>query len=103
MQSRLGLTPIPMPQEAALQAMQRMNSEIAEIQKAMFEGRPKKVFEQLVKKQDELIAKYYGNRDEFGVKVAEEVRKIQREVAESNLKPHFDRTDRLVAEAVETK
>jgi|GEM_PF-6907012 len=103
MQSKLGLSPIPMPQESTLQAMQRINPEIAKIQEALFEGRPKKVFEQLVKKQDELIAKYYGNRDKFGIKVAEEIRKIQREVAESNLKPHFERTDRLVAEAVETK
>lgn len=103
MQARLGLRPIPMPQEATLQAMQRMNPEIAEIEKAMMEGRPTKEFEQLVKKQDELIAKYYGNRDEFGVKVAEEVRKIQREVLESELKPYFDETDKLVNQAVDTK
>ncbi|MBP3847685.1 hypothetical protein J6I39_08055 [bacterium] len=103
MQARLGLRPIPMPQEATLQAMQRMNPEIAEIEKAMMEGRPENVFEQLVKQKDELIAKYYGNRDEFGVKVAEEVRKIQREVKESNLRPYFEETDKLVTEAVETK
>lgn len=65
--------------------------------------RPTKEFEQLVKKKDELIAKYYGNHDEFGIKVAEEVRKIQREVAESNLRPYFEETDKLVTEAVETK
>ena len=103
MQSRLGLRPIPISQECTLQAIQRMNLEIAEIEKAMMEGRPTKEFEQLVKKQDELIAKYYGNRDEFGVKVAEEVRKIQREVLESELKPYFDETDKLVNQAVETK
>ena len=69
----------------------------------MMEGRPTKEFKQLLKKLDELIAKNYGNLDEFGVKVAEEVRKIQREVAESNLRPYFEQIDKLVTDAVETK
>ena len=86
-QTKLGMQALPLPQELTLKAMQRMNPEIAEIQKALFEGRPTAEFYQLVKKQKELIFQSYGNSEKFENKVVEETKKIQREILENDLKP----------------
>ena len=102
-QTKLGLQAIPESQELTLNAMQRMNSEIAEIQKALFEGRPTAVFKELAQKQDDLISKFYGNREEFGIKVAEETKKIRREKIERDLKPQVEKTDKLASEVVDAK
>lgn len=102
-QTKLGLQAIPESQELTLNAMQRMNSEIAEIQKALFEGRPTAEFKELAQKQDDLISKFYGNREEFGIKVAEEIKKIRREKIERDLKPQFEKTDKLASEVVDAK
>ena len=50
-----------------------------------------------------LIVQGYGNRDEFWSKVAEETKKIQREILENDLKPQFEKSDKLISEAVDTK
>lgn len=102
-QTKLGLEAIPESQELTLKAMQRMNPEIAEIQKALFEGRPTVEFKELAKKQEKLISQFYGNREEFGIKVAEETKKIQREILEKDLKPQFEKSDKLVSEVVDVK
>ena len=102
-QTKLGLEAIPESQELTLIAMQRMNPEIAEIQKALFEGRPKAEFKELAKKQEKLISQFYGNREEFGIKVAEETKKIQREILEKDLKPQFEKSDKLVSEDIDIK
>lgn len=102
-QTKLGLQAIPESQELTLNAMQRMNLEIAEIQKALFEGRPTAEFKELAQKQDDLISKFYGNREEFGIKVAEETKKIRREKIERDLKPQFEKTDKLASEVVDAK
>lgn len=102
-QTKLGLQAIPESQELTIKAMQRMNPEIAEIQKALFEGRPTAEFKELAQKQDDLISKFYGNREEFGIKVAEETKKIQREILEKDLKPQFEKTNKLVSEVVDAK
>ena len=102
-QTKLGLQAIPESQELMLIAMQRINPEIAEIQKALFEGRPKAEFKELVKKQKKLISQGYGSQEEFWSKCSEETEKIQREILEKDLKPEFDKTDRLVSEAVKLK
>lgn len=102
-QTKLGLEAIPESQELTLKAMQRMNPEIAEIQKALFEGRPTVEFKELAKKQEKLISQFYGNREEFGIKVAEETKKIQREILEKDFKPQFEKSDKLISEAVDTK
>ena len=103
MQTKLGLAPIPEAQELTLKAMQRINPEIAEIQKALFEGRPKAEFKELVKKQKILISQGYGNREEFWTKVGEESKKIQRETLENDLRPQFDKRDKLVSEDIDIK
>ena len=102
-QTKLGLQAIPESQELMLIAMQRINPEIAEIQKALFEGRPTAEFKELVKKQKQLISQGYGSQEEFWSKCSEETEKIQREILEKDLKPEFDKTDRLVSEAVKLK
>jgi len=102
-QTKLGLQAIPESQELTVRAIQRMNPEIAEIQKALFEGRPTAEFKELVKKQKKLILQGYGSRDEFWSKVAEETKKIQREILENDLKPQFEKSDKLISEAVDTK
>lgn len=102
-QTKLGLQAIPESQELTIKAMQRMNPEIAEIQKALFEGRPTAEFKELAQKQDDLISKFYGNREEFGIKVAEETKKIRREKIERGLKPQFEKSDKLVSEVVDAK
>mgnify|MGYP007117052384 FL=1 len=102
-QTKLGLEAIPESQELTLIAMQRINPEIAEIQKALFEGRPTAEFKELVKKQKKLISQGYGSRDEFWSKYSEEIKKIQREILENDFKAEFDKTDRLVSEAVKLK
>lgn len=103
MQTKLGLAPIPEAQELTLKAIQRINPEIAEIQKALFEGRPKAEFKELVKKQKILISQGYGNREEFWTKVGEESKKIQRETLENDLRPQFDKRDKLVSEDIDIK
>ncbi len=103
MQTKLGLAPIPEAQELTLKAIQRINPEIAEIQKALFEGRPKAEFKELVKKQKILISQGYGNREEFWAKVGEESKKIQRETLENDLRPQFGKRDKLVSEDVDIK
>lgn len=102
-QTKLGLEAIPESQELTLIAMQRINPEIAEIQKALFEGRPTAEFKELVKKQKNLISQGHGSQEEFWSKFSEETKKIQREILENDLKPEFDKTDRLVSEAVKLK
>ena len=102
-QTKLGLEAIPESQELTLKAMQRMNPEIAEIQKALFEGRPTAEFKELAKKQEKLISQFYGNREEFGIKVAEETKKIQREILEKDLKPEFEKTDKLFSDLIDAK
>lgn len=102
-QTKLGLEAIPESQELTLKAMQRMNPEIAEIQKALFEGRPTVEFKELAKKQEKLISQFYGNREEFGIKVAEETKKIQREILANDLRPQFEKIDKLVSEDVDIK
>ena len=102
-QTKLGLEAIPESQELTLKAMQRMNPEIAEIQKALFEGRPTVEFKELAKKQEKLISQFYGNREEFGIKVAEETKKIQREILEKDLKPQFEKTDKLFSDLIDAK
>ena len=102
-QTKLGLQAIPESQELTLIALQRINPEIAEIQKALFEGRPTVEFKELAKKQEKLISQFYGNREEFGIKVAEETKKIQREILEKDLKPQFEKRDKLVSEDVDIK
>lgn len=102
-QTKLGLQAIPESQELTLIAMQRINPEIAEIQKALFEGRPTAKFKELAKKQEKLISQFYGNREKFGIKVAEETKKIQREILEKDLKPQFEKNDKLVSEVVDVK
>ena len=103
MQTKLGLAPIPEAQELTLKAIQRINPEIAEIQKALFEGRPKAEFKELVKKQKILISQGYGNREEFWTKVGEESKKIQRETLENDLRPQFGKRDKLVLEDIDIK
>ena len=102
-QTKLGLQAIPESQELTLIAMQRINPGIAEIQKALFEGRPTAEFKELVKKQKQLISQGYGSREEFWSKVAEETKKFQREILENDLKPQFEKIDKLISEAVDTK
>lgn len=102
-QTKLGLEAIPESQELTLKAMQKINPEIAEIQKALFEGRPKEEFYQLAKKQNKLISQFYGNREEFEIKVAEETKKIQREILANDLRPQFEKIDKLVSEDVDIK
>ena len=102
-QTKLGLEAIPESQELTLKAMKRMNPEIAEIQKALFEGRPTVEFKELAKKQEKLISQFYGNREEFGIKVAEETKKIQREILANDLRPQFEKIDKLVSEDVDIK
>lgn len=102
-QTKLGLQAIPESQELTLIAMQRINPEIAEIQKALFEGRPTAEFKELVKKQKQLISQGYGSRDEFWSKVAEETKKIQRKILEKDLKPEFEKTDKLFSDLIDTK
>lgn len=102
-QTKLGLQAIPESQELTVRAIQRMNPEIAEIQKALFEGRPTAEFKELVKKQKKLISQGYGSRDEFWSKVAEETKKIQREILEKDLKPEFEKTDKLFSDLIDAK
>ena len=102
-QTKLGLQAIPESQELTLIAMQRINPGIAEIQKALFEGRPTAEFKELVKKQKNLIVQGYGNREKFWTKIEEETKKIQREILENDLKPQFEKSDKLISEAVDTK
>lgn len=102
-QTKLGLQAIPESQELTVRAIQRMNPEIAEIQKALFEGRPTAEFKELVKKQKQLISQGYGSRDEFWSKVAEETKKIQREILEKDLKPEFEKRDKLFSDLIDTQ
>ena len=102
-QTKLGLEAIPESQELTLIAMQRINPEIAEIQKALFEGRPTAEFKELVKKQKNLISQGHGSQEEFWSKFSEETKKIQREILENDLKPQFEKSDKLISEAVDTK
>ena len=102
-QTKLGLQAIPESYELTLIAMQRINPEIAEIQKALFEGRPTAEFKELVKKQKQLISQGYGSREEFWSKYSEEIEKIQREILENDFKPEFEKTDKLFSDLMPKK
>ena len=55
------------------------------------------------KNKKKLISQGYGSRDEFWSKVAEETKKIQREILEKDLKPEFEKTDKLFSDLIDAK
>ncbi len=63
--------------ELYLQALTKIDPEIGEIQKALFEGRPKAEFQKLVKEKAELIKTRYGNASMLEAKIHKEMKAIE--------------------------
>lgn len=84
MRVKLGLQAFPQANERQIQALNRIEPRLAEIQKAMFEGRPKAEFNKLEQEKARIIREHFGSDELFEQKVSEQRDNILREILAKN-------------------